>query len=56
MNTHLSAHFPTIQVVAFAIGAVVMKITNKDTPWYEIGKAVLWGGAFSALFAASGSC
>lgn len=55
MNTHLSAHFPLIPVVAAGIGIALMVITSKE-PWREVGKTLLWGGTFAALFASSGSC
>lgn len=55
MNLHLSAHFPLIQIVVAAGGVFVMAVTTKQ-PWAEVGKAMLWSGAFAALFAAAGSC
>lgn len=55
MNIHLGAHFPLIPIVASGVGAALLFITNK-APWPEVGKALLWGGAFAALFASSGSC
>ncbi len=55
MNAHLSAHLPLVPIVAACVGVALMVITTKQ-PWNEVGKALLWGGAFAALFASSGSC
>jgi hypothetical protein len=54
MNLHGSTHFPVVPVVAAALGAFLLLAERK--PWAEIGKALLWGGIFAALFASSSSC
>ncbi len=55
MNVHIGAHFPLIPIVAGAAGVVLLVITSKE-PWRELGKALMWGGSFAALFASSGGC
>lgn len=55
MNIHLGAHFPFVPIVAAAVGLALLVITTK-APFPELGKAMLWGGTFAALFASSGGC
>ncbi len=52
MNLHMNAHFPIVPVVAAVGGVFIMAMTAKD-PWREVGRALLWGGAFAALLASS---
>lgn len=52
MNMHMNAHFPIVPVVAAAVGVVVIALTTKE-PWREVGRALLWAGAFAALLASS---
>lgn len=57
MNVHLSAHFPLIQIVVAALGLLILVFLMDKKSWaVELGKALLWAGAFAALFSAAGSC
>jgi len=57
MNLHGSAHLPIVPVVVAGVGLLVLFLTNdRKATASELGKALLWGGAFAALFAAAGSC
>lgn len=55
MNAHAAVHLPIVPIAAAVVGAFLMVITTKQ-PWSEVGKALLWGGTFAALFSATGSC
>jgi hypothetical protein len=52
MNFHANAHLPIVPVVAAAVGAALYAFV-KNKPLVEIGRALLWGGSFAALFASS---
>jgi len=57
MNLHASAHLPIVPVVAAVAGLVVLFVTSeRKATALELGKSLLWGGTFAALFAAAGSC
>jgi hypothetical protein len=55
MNAHASLHLPLVPIAAAAVGLALIAFT-KPAWLVECGKALLWGGAFAALFASSGSC
>lgn len=59
MNVHGSAHLPVVPAVAFVAGLLILALMRKDPThgWqWELGRSLLWGGAFAALFASSGAC
>jgi len=56
MSLHLSARFPAVALIVAALGLLLLFIAFKKDPWRELGKAMLWGGIFSALFFSAGSC